>query len=428
MLRELIDSLPPGTLILVVGGPGTGKTTLCTQYLLWDVERGNAVIYASFVEDEASFRRHMEDLGMRLDARLFTFIGLPTPTGPEGVNEVLAFLLSAIEDVKPTRIVLDPVNVVLELLGSREGRSLLHAMLINALRAMGISACMIYEERDSPDYSWYVADAVIRLRMEKERYLVRRVMELVKVRDRPTPLAEVEYVIGRGGLQELLGIEREIVGAVNFGDVMSTGVEGLDEVLGGGIPRSSSMIVSGQSGSGKTVLLLSIARGLAGRGERVAFISMEESTQQLMHIYRRLFSEAPSPNIHIRSTSPEVPTASTLYDILAKYGDDVRPSVYILDGVDAIVRTLGDESYRLVRALIRRAKGDGITAIMSTLRNVFREPILFSTLSDIIINLWIEFEGTAFRRRLAVVKARGMNHSTRVHELVIGPGGARVVL
>ncbi len=65
-------------------------------------------------------------------------------------------------------------------------------------------------------------------------------------------------------------------------DRVSTGVSGLDQLIGGGIPKGSSILVTGSSGTGKTVLALHFINAACSAGKKAAYVAVEESRQDLV--------------------------------------------------------------------------------------------------------------------------------------------------
>jgi hypothetical protein len=68
--------------------------------------------------------------------------------------------------------------------------------------------------------------------------------------------------------------------------ISPTGIEGLDAVLGGGLPRTHAYLVQGEHGSGKTTLGLQFCLAGARRGERVLYMSTCESEEEIREVAR----------------------------------------------------------------------------------------------------------------------------------------------
>jgi circadian clock protein KaiC len=89
-----------------------------------------------------------------------------------------------------------------------------------------------------------------------------------------------------------------------------TGVEGLDNILGGGLPRNRIYLVEGKAGTGKTTLALQFLLEGARRGERGLYVTLSETKEELVAVAR---SHGWSlDDINIRSTPSTIPLKSSL--------------------------------------------------------------------------------------------------------------------
>ncbi|WP_051822688.1 DNA repair protein RadA [Desulfonatronum thiodismutans] len=107
----------------------------------------------------------------------------------------------------------------------------------------------------------------------------------------------------------------------------TTGLSGLDEVLGGGLMPGASMLVGGEPGIGKSTLLLQLAAQAAGGGRRVVYVSGEESLGQIKARAQRL--EALVPGLDALSTN-------RLEDVLAMLGAGKPPALMIVDSIQTV--------------------------------------------------------------------------------------------
>ncbi|NHN89728.1 DNA repair protein RadA [Acetobacter conturbans] len=143
---------------------------------------------------------------------------------------------------------------------------------------------------------------------------------------------------------------------------ITTKIEELDRVLGGGLVPASVVLVGGDPGIGKSTLLLQMACRLATTGQRVAYISGEESVEQIRMRARRLELTAPSL---------ELAASINVSDIAATLETDTPPGLVIIDSIqtmwlDTIESAPG--SVAQVRAcafeLIRLAKKRGFALVL----------------------------------------------------------------
>ena len=106
-----------------------------------------------------------------------------------------------------------------------------------------------------------------------------------------------------------------------------TGIEELDCVLGGGLVAGSVTLIGGEPGIGKSTLLTELAALWAIAGERVLYVSAEESTQQVRARAERL--GALSANLFL--------LAETILPHIIAALDDVKPALLIVDSIQTVV-------------------------------------------------------------------------------------------
>ena len=336
--------------------------------------------------------------------------------------------------MKARRLVVDSITALIKVLGPEKTRALLHTALIPGLKRLGITALLI---ADLPYGSTtvgtgveeFVVDGVLIFKAEKERGLTRRLMEVRKMRGSSTPVMEVPFVIvPREAIRLLVAVPLEAI--VGFEEeVQATGIEGLDELLGGGINRGSQILLVGPSGSGKSVLSLRVAINLATSGRRVLYISFEESVEQLRRKIVGFGGDPESLPITLASVNAASHTYDSLISLLMRLVDSERPEVIVVDGLGEVVKA-GDEkafwaSATLVFSLLRRRR---ITGIHTYAANYPEEHVPLDTLCDIIVLIKYEREGDEYSRKIMVYKHRTRATDTRFYKLVIGDkGSVRVV-
>src|SRR5690606_27782281 len=126
-------------------------------------------------------------------------------------------------------------------------------------------------------------------RQREESGEQRRVLQIVKMRGTNHSRDEHAFIITQAGIDVFaprLTIHRENVGGNE--PRLKTGISRLDDLLGDGIPRGSSLLIAGVAGTGKTVLSLEFIYRGAKAGERGIYFSFEESEARLLATARGL--------------------------------------------------------------------------------------------------------------------------------------------
>ena len=220
-------------------------------------------------------------------------------------------------------------------------------------------------------------------------------------------------------------------------DFLKTGITGLDELLGFGIPRGSNVIVAGGSGSGKTLLCLQILANAAKEGRKCLFMSFEESESSLLHhiedfgFYPRDMKKRNMPMIK-RFSSFDV--SRSIDALLAKSRGDLyidvkpliipkglRPDIIVVDSLSSIasIFTGHPSNYRnYIEQLFRYFEDLGSTTFL--ISETEQVPRTFSPtgveefLADGVIVLYNIRKGDVRESAIEVLKMRGSHHKKSI--------------
>lgn len=261
----------PGSSVLVRGAPGTGKTTLAIQFLCEGARRGEGGAYFSFEEFPEQIYRDAGELGFDLPA-LEQAGKLQVITMEPG-----AFLEEALEpgglleelrrDIGLRRVAVDSVTLLeLALSGRGDSRRTLY-LLRNALHRLGLTTLLIEEgaPAEGPSMAEYMVDTVLHLTYDDFEVNRLRHLEVRKHRGSPFRSGKHVFVIVRQGIRVLPALDR--VPDLTVGQVVPTGLDRLDECLGGGIPRGSTFALNVNSKCNYRYLLGAIAAAHLQQGD-----------------------------------------------------------------------------------------------------------------------------------------------------------------
>ena len=249
----LSGGFPRGSLILISGNPGTGKTTLTAGFLYAGAKDGaENGIYVSFCEGKKSFYENMMTLGLdfgRLEKQdHFRFMEMFTTTR-DGMGRITGDILKQIRDFGAKRLVIDSYSVMTQALGGvYEGRQVLHNILGKIVRIMGCTTLVIGEQpsgetRIGDGAEEFVADGVLNLKLTIPRELEIRKMRGTKLKTR-----NVIYTIDNGFQVLRTDLPTPLTPRrwrplADSGDLVSTGSKDLDAILGGGLPRGAYVVL-----------------------------------------------------------------------------------------------------------------------------------------------------------------------------------------
>ena len=195
-----------------------------------------------------------------------------------------------------------------------------------------------------------------------------------------------------------------------------TGMAELDRVLGGGIVTGSLVLVGGDPGIGKSTLLLQLCRNLSAKGEKLLYVSGEESMQQIRMRADRMGSFSDGLLL----------LCETNLDTIREAIESAKPSVVIIDSIQTMFNeavSAAPGSVSQVRestgVLLQIAKGSGVTIFIVghvTKEGIVAGPRVLEHMVDTV--LYFEGERNASYRILRAVKNRfGSTNEIGVFEM-----------
>ena len=445
--------LPAGRATLVAGTAGSAKTVFATQFLVEGIRAFDEPgVFVTFEDSPADIRRNMLGFGWDIvqweRAGKWAFVDAATqPDSPTPVvgDFDLGALVSRVEHaVKRTgarRVSLDSLNALFVQLPDV---ALLRAELYritSALKQLGTTVVFTGERID--DYGEvtrsgveeFVADNVVILRNLLQDERRRRTIEILKFRGAAHERGEVPFTITDEGIVVIpLTAERLTQSSSTLR--ISSGVEELDRMTAGGFFRDSIVLVSGATGTGKTLLVTQFIAGGYASGEKTLLFAFEESRDQL-------FRNAAAWGMDFETMEREgklrvvvqYPHAMPMEDHFVRMRDIIKayePSRVAVDSLSALERVFTLRSFRefvigLTSLLKRHETAALFTSTTPSLLgggSVTEKHI--STLTDSIILLrYVESFGR-MRRGITVLKMRGSRHDHDIREYTIDQHGMRI--
>jgi circadian clock protein KaiC len=439
--------LPRNRTSLIMGGPGAGKTVFALQALVNAArERKQSGIFVAFEEGPAEIFANAATFGWGLPelaaSRLFFLDARLSPaivqSGDFELSGMLAILEAKKHELGAGWIVFDGIDVLLALLrdpGSemREIYRLRDWLAHNDLTA--IITAKIDGDRFSPanyGFMQFMVDCVIRFDRRLEQEISVRRLEITKYRGSDFAPGEFPLSFGPQGMDVAAPgtIESLQVAAL---ERVSSGFGGLDAMLGGGVFRGSSTLITGAPGTSKTTLAGKFAESACRRGERTLFVSFDEGGER---IQRNLTSVGIHLGKHVKSGLLRMYSGRTdgnnpeehLIRIAALLLEH-RPSCMVVDPLSAIARTGALSTARAIgNRLIYKMRDQHVTAIITSLIDgddpqAEATELQISTIADTWIHLSYQVRGGERNRALTIIKSRGTQHSNQVRELVLSAAG-----
>ena len=254
-LDELIGGFPRGSLILLAGNPGTGKTAFSTQFLVRGVESGEPGVYVSFAESRETLVKNASehlavDLNRFEDEGKIRILDLVTMK-QEGASACLETILEEVGSLKANRLVIDSFSALAQAFKEPvEVRVIVHMILSKLIRQIGCTTIIIEEvpigeSRIGLGLEEFVADCVIVLRTNELDGRLLRELEVRKFRGTKLPERKMMFTL-EGGFKtfppfktKTIKQPRKFQSIPDPPRTYSTGIPDLDTILDGGYPRGS---------------------------------------------------------------------------------------------------------------------------------------------------------------------------------------------
>jgi circadian clock protein KaiC len=452
-LDEITEGgLPRGRPTLICGSAGSGKTMLAAEFLVHGaVQYGEPGVFMMFEENAEELAQNLRSLGVDLDKlKKQKKIAIDhvhierneiQETGEYDLEGLFIRLGHAIDGIGAKRVVLDTIEALFSGLPNHAVLRAELRRLFRWLKDRGVTAVITGErgEQSLTRYGLeeYVADCVILLDHRIVDQVSTRRLRVVKYRGTAHGTNEYPFLIGAAGISVLPITSMRLDHVANNARV-STGIDGLDDMLGGaGLYRGSSTLVSGAPGTGKSSVGASFADAACRRGERALLFAYEESSSQVQRnmasIGLDLGQWARRGLLHIDASRPTLHGLEQHLVHMYELVRQVKPSVVVVDPISNLSMDKDDRALKpTLMRLIDYLKKEGITALFTSLTSDMAADVADSQVGvSSLMDTWILLSNLAGNgertRTLQVLKSRGMPHSHQVREFVMGDKGVDLI-
>ncbi len=425
--------LPELSFNLIAGEPGSGKTTLCMQFLFANATPARPGLFITLLgETSLKMLRYQQRLSFFHQEHVgdvVHFLNLSEEALDGDLDVVLQRIEAEVERVRPGVVVVDSIRSLLHSTsgGTRDSSvERFVQQLALKLTTWEITSLLIgeYEPQGIRNPVLTVADGIIWLTQAVDRNSVVRKLQVIKARGLAhMPGLHTLKLTGDGVIvYPRVPVHRTDRRAVE-GKRLGTGIPGLDALMGGGIPAGDSVVLAGPTGSGKTTFAVQfVAEGLRN-GESAVIAVFEEHPEIYLARATAMGTElrdaVAADRLRVIYLRPlDLSVDETLQEIREAV-ETIGATRVVIDSISgfemALAPTFREDFRESLYRLISTLTGIGVT-MYSTVEVVEQERLQItghgvSFLTDVILSQrFVEIEGE-LRKALVIVKMRGSDHS-----------------
>ncbi|HZH08334.1 MAG TPA: ATPase domain-containing protein [Lautropia sp.] len=439
--------LTPNRLYLLEGKPGSGKTTLAFQFLMEGVRQGERVLYVTLSETEEEIRAVALTHGWSfqgIDVREL----VPDQESLEPEEQYTMFhpsevelsdttrkILDDVARIKPSRLVFDSLSELRLLAGSplRYRRQILALKHHFAGRRCTV---LLLDDMTGDGHDLQVqsiAHGVVLLQQITPDYgKQRRRLSVLKYRGKEFRGGYHDYIIRRGGLEvfpRLIAAEHEAGTARNR---LTSGLVPLDQLLGGGLDRGTSTLITGAAGTGKSSIAGLFAHAAAEAGEVATLFLFDENQGTLLDRMEALGVDLrqhlDQGRIIIRQVDPAEWSPGEFSNAVRLAVSRDRSALVIVDSLNGYLHSMPQERFLIIQLheILTYLGRQGVATILINaqigLVGQMKSDVDASYLADaVILTRYYELDGEV-RMAVSVVKKRGSQHERTIRELSLRSG------
>lgn len=449
----LEGGLPRHHMYLVEGAPGSGKTTLGLQFLLQGAKEGEKGLYVTLSESKdelvgvaASHGWSLDPIEifeitpqveeMRAEAQYTVF----HPSEVE-LADTTTSILKYVEKVQPTRVVFDSLSEIRMLARDplRYRRQIL--TLKRYFTGRNCTVLLLDDLTGSNDLQVQsISHGVIVMQsLDREYGVKRRRLEVRKVRGSHFREGFHDYVIERGGVV----VFPRLVAAEHNPDLprnlVLSGLEELDDLLGGGIESGTSTIMTGPAGTGKSTLAMLYAAAASARGEYAAIFTFDESLRTLIQrgegVGIPVKKHLEAGRLTIQQLDPAELSPGEFVSWVRQLVEKNRVKVLVIDSLNGFLNAMPGEQVLVMQMheMLAYLNQQGVATILTLAQHglvgsTITGPVDLSYLADSVL-LFRYFEAAGeIKKAVSVLKKRSGMHERTIRELSFSAGRIEVGL
>ena len=444
----LLGGLNPNRIYLLEGAPGTGKTTVALQFMLEGARKGEKCLYITLSETAEELRSVARAHGWSLDP--ITIFELTPPEAnfaadqyytllhPSEVelSETIKLILDRIEELQPDRVAFDSLAEI-RLLAQDPLRYRRQVLALKQFFAGRSSTALLLDDLTSRAHELQVHSithgVIVLERLTREYGAERRRIQITKMRGANFRGGYHDVVIAQGGLSVFPRITVEETNEIRVGEMVSSGVDAIDALLGEGVHRGTSMLFIGPAGAGKSSLATQYAIAAMERGESASIYTFDESRNTLIErsagLGMHLEPHLKSGRLIIEGVNAAELSPGHFAHRLRQRVESNPHGVVVIDSLNSYLNAMPAEQFLVMQMheLLAYLNRQGVLSILvmaqQGLIGQMHSPIDLSYLTDTVLLLrYFELHG-AVRNAISVIKKRSGAHERTIREFRLGPHG-----
>ncbi|EIK97065.1 KaiC domain-containing protein [Pseudomonas sp. M47T1] len=448
----LCGGLSRSHIFLLEGQPGAGKTTVALQFLLAGAAAGERCLYITLSETQRELREGARSHGWELDEQIEVFELTPPEmlldaqqqqsllySSDLELGEATRQIFDVVDRIRPERVVLDSLSEV-RLLAQSSLRYRRQILAIKHYFARYNTTVLLLDDMTSEplDKTLHsIAHGVIRLEEKAPDYgAERRRLRIMKYRGQKYRGGYHDFTIHHDGVQVFPRLVAAEHRAHYERSQLSSGIGGLDALLGGGIENGSSTLILGPAGTGKSLIAMVFAAAAVARGEKVALFIFDEELGLLFERMRYLGIDleamrASGAMVVEQVDAAELSPGEFAHRVRSKV-DEHQIKTVIIDSINGYQAAMIDEGspvmhiHELLLFLNRRGAATFMTVAQQGLVGDMKAPVDLTYLADTVILLrYFEALGQV-RRAMSVIKKRYGGHEATIREYKISGDGMTI--
>lgn len=438
--------LPSNRLYLLEGKPGTGKTTLALEYLLTGAQAGEKVLYITLSETRDELQEVADSHGWALDGIdvvELSAIGAQLEAAAQNtlfhsseveLTQTTKMLLDEVERVQPSRVVFDSISE-LRLLSQSPLRYRRQILALKQYFAGRKCTTLLLDDgsaEEDPQLKSLAHGILMLEQLAPEYGSERRRLMVLKIRGSKYRGGYHDFSIETGGLS----VFPRLIAAEHRRDFehesISSGIKGLDDLLGGGLTRGTSNLFIGPAGSGKSTIAMKFLLEAAKRGEKSVIYSFDETLGTVLARANKLGLElqerVDEGLIQVHQVDPaEMSPGEFAFAIKSAVETDEIGIVQI-DSLNGFLHAMGDERFLNLQLheLVTYLNQQGIVTIMMLaphgMLGQMRTPLDVTYLADTVVALRYYEASGSVHKAISVIKKRTGKHERTIREVNMDRG------